>query len=73
MFKGFAATLPNVRAELLRALKPGISPAPTLPPARADSFRNFLLLVDMRFSLLDVWFSMTVRSRYAPKSAIVSP
>src|SRR5258708_6686876 len=28
---------------------PGIKPKPTLPPTRADSLRNFLLLVDIHF------------------------
>jgi len=46
MFMGFGAGL-MMFDELPNALRPGISPTPTLPPARADSLRNFLLLVDM--------------------------
>src|SRR5437016_11493734 len=42
------AALPAEPANNFEA--PGIKPKPTLPPTRADSLRNFLLLVDIHLS-----------------------
>jgi len=41
--------MPVDPADFISADAPGTKPKPTLPPARADSLRKFLLLVDIRF------------------------
>src|SRR6266513_606400 len=48
--------LPTVLAN--RSDAQGIKPKPTLPPTRADSLRNFLLLVDIHSLLLRVQSSL---------------
>ena len=41
--------MPVDPADFISADAPGTKPKPTLPPARNDSLRKFLLLVDIRF------------------------